>query len=42
MYGLKAVPFKERTSGPEGHKDDNVYAGDKSPAYPKTEFLRNL
>jgi hypothetical protein len=42
MYGLKAVPFKERTSGPKGHKDDNVYAVDKSPAYPKTDFFRSL
>ncbi len=34
------VPAKNRTSGPKGRKDDNVYAGDKSPAYPKTEFFR--
>jgi hypothetical protein len=29
---------KNRASGPKGHKGDNVYAGDKSPAYPETEF----
>jgi hypothetical protein len=29
---------KNDTSGPKGHEDDNVYAGDKSPAYPVTEF----
>jgi hypothetical protein len=29
------APAKNRTSGPKGHKDDNVYAGDKSPAYPE-------
>ena len=34
------APAKNRTSGPKGHKDDNVYAGDKSPAYP--EFFRSL
>jgi hypothetical protein len=28
------APAKNRTSGPKGHKDDNVYTGDKSPAYP--------
>jgi hypothetical protein len=28
-----------RTSGPKGYKDDNVYAGDKSPAYPEVEFF---
>ncbi len=27
------APVKSRTSGPKGHKDDNVHAGDKSPAY---------
>ena len=32
------APAKSRTSGPKGHNDDNVYAGDKSPAYPKDEF----
>jgi hypothetical protein len=35
------VPAKHRTSGPKGHKYDNVYAGDKSPAYPETEFFRS-
>jgi hypothetical protein len=25
-----------------GHKDDKVYPGDKSPAYPETEFFRSL
>ncbi len=29
---------KNRTSGPKGHKDDDVHTGDKSPAYPETEF----
>jgi hypothetical protein len=29
-------------SVPQGHKDDNVYAGDESPAYPKDEFFRSL
>jgi hypothetical protein len=33
---------KNRTSGPKGHKDDNVYAENKSPAYPKEEFFRSL
>jgi hypothetical protein len=33
---------KDRPSGPEGHKDDNAYAGDKSPAYPEDEFFRSL
>jgi hypothetical protein len=32
-------PAKSPTSGPKGHKDDDVYAGDKSPAYPRTEFF---
>jgi len=36
------VPAKNRTSGPKGHRYDNVYAGDKSPAYPETEFFRSL
>jgi hypothetical protein len=36
------VPAKNRTSGPKGHKGDNVYARDKSPAYPETEFFRSL
>jgi hypothetical protein len=31
------VHAKNRTSGPKGHKYDNVYAGDKSPAYPETD-----
>jgi hypothetical protein len=39
---LVFVPAKNRTSGPKGRKDDNVCAGDKSPAYPKTEFFRSL
>jgi hypothetical protein len=30
------------TSGPKGLKDGNVYAGDKSPAYPEDEFFRSL
>jgi hypothetical protein len=29
MYGLKPVPFKRVSSA-----NDNLYAGDKSPAYP--------
>jgi hypothetical protein len=32
------LPAKNRTSGPKGHKDDIVYAGDKSPAYPEDGF----
>jgi hypothetical protein len=36
------VHAKNRTSGPKGHKYDNVYAGDKSPAYPETEFFGSL
>jgi hypothetical protein len=36
------VLAKNRTSGPKGHKYDNAYAGDKSPAYPETEFFRSL
>jgi hypothetical protein len=36
------VPAKNRTSGPKGHKYDNVYAGDKSPAHPETEFFGSL
>jgi hypothetical protein len=36
------APAKNRTSGPKGHNDDKVYAGDKSPAYPKDEVFRNL
>ena len=39
------LPFllaKNRTSGPKGHKGDNVYAGDKSPAYHQAEFFRSL
>jgi len=28
----------ERTSRPKGHKNDNVYARDKSPAYHEAEF----
>jgi hypothetical protein len=36
------APAKNRTSGPKGHKDANVYAGDKSPAYPENEFFRSL
>jgi hypothetical protein len=35
------APAKNRTSGPKGHKDDKVYAGDKSPAYPEDEFFRS-
>jgi hypothetical protein len=35
-------PAKNLTSGPKGHKDDNVYAGDKSPAYPEGESFRSL
>jgi hypothetical protein len=35
---FRFVPAKNHTSGPKGRKDDNVCAGDKSPAYPKTEF----
>jgi hypothetical protein len=27
---------------PQGHKDDNAYARDNSPAYPKDELFRNL
>ena len=35
--------FREnRSSGPKGHEDDDVYAGDKSPAYPKTGKSGNL
>jgi hypothetical protein len=33
------APAKNRTSGPKGHKGDNIYAGDKSPAYPEDEFF---
>ncbi len=36
------APSKKATSGPKGHKYDNANAGDKSPAYPEPEFLRNL
>jgi hypothetical protein len=36
------APAKNRTSGPKGHKHDNVYAGDKSPAYPKDPIFRSL
>jgi hypothetical protein len=36
------APAKNRTSGPKGHKDDKVYAGDKSPAYPEDEFFHSL
>jgi hypothetical protein len=36
------VPAKNRTSGPKGHKYNNFYAGDKSPAYPETEVFRSL
>jgi hypothetical protein len=36
------APEKNRTSGPKGHKGDKVYAGDKSPAYPKDEFFSSL
>jgi hypothetical protein len=36
------APAKGHTSGPKGHKDDNVYAGDESPAYPEDEFFRSL
>jgi hypothetical protein len=32
---------KSFTSGPKGHKDDNGYAGDKSPAYHEVEFFPN-
>ena len=35
-------PAEKRTSVPKGHKDANVYAGDKSPAYPQAEFFRSL
>jgi hypothetical protein len=36
LEGHRFRPYmsRKRTSGPEGHDDDNVYAGDKSPAYP--------
>jgi hypothetical protein len=34
------APAKNRTSGPKGYEDDNVYAGDKSPAYPEDESFR--
>jgi hypothetical protein len=34
------APAKNRTSGPKGHKDDKVYAGDKSPAYPEDEPVK--
>jgi hypothetical protein len=37
------VAAKNRTSGPKDRKDDNICAGDKSPAaYPKTEFFRSM
>jgi hypothetical protein len=36
------APAKNPTSGPKGHKHDNVYAGDKSPAYPKDPIFRSL
>jgi hypothetical protein len=36
------APAKSRTSGPKGLKDDKVYAGDKSPAYPEREFFSSL
>jgi hypothetical protein len=49
LFGLKALRYallicsaKNRTSGPKGHEDDNVYAGDKSPAYPEDEFFCSL
>ncbi len=35
-------PAKNRTSGPKGHKDGDVNAGDKSPAYPEDAFFRSL
>ena len=35
------VPPKNRTSGPEGPKDENVYAGDESPAYPEGVVFRS-
>ena len=34
--------LRNRTSGPKGHNDDNVCAGDKSPAYHEGEFFRTL
>jgi hypothetical protein len=37
--GEKRRGKEERTSGPKGLKDDNVYAGDKSPAYPEGDFF---
>jgi hypothetical protein len=36
------APVKYRTSGPKGHKDDDIYAGDKSPAYPRDDFSSGL
>jgi hypothetical protein len=48
IFGLKALKYalpvalEKKTSGPKGHEDRNVYAGDKSPAYPVGEFLRSL
>jgi hypothetical protein len=41
-YGLQPVHKSSRIIGPKGHEDDNVYAGDKSPAYPQDEFFRSL
>ena len=35
---LSICPGKKPTSGPKGHNDDNVDAGDKSPDYPETEL----
>ncbi len=48
LYGLKPVPFTPFTAvvflQPVKPHDDSmeIYAGDKSPAYPKTGFFRSL
>jgi hypothetical protein len=34
--------FAPPKTAPQGHKDGDVYAGDKSPAYPKDEIFRSL